>query len=412
MSHALRSLLRACSLVLPIVALLLSACGTDSSSAAGADVGPDSTPDAGVSDADGDTGAEDADAGPGLDNLCETLPCDGGACDAQTGTCICPTGTWFDGRDCAPVEICGALACTAACPVPRAPVLDVLGGEPTLTFDAGDHEVLVAATASLELDRPATWESGPTLALDGFSGPTRVFARVADEACDGGPYFNAVITIAPGYPGPPDSPDTTAVASDDGRIVGWASVVAAVDPGEEVDPPFDDPANALGPAEGDAMAVYSLGRGGSVTLTFGRVIADGPGPDFAVYENGFQDDYLELASVAVSSDGVHFVAFDIASQTPEAVGAYGTLDTTALGQIAGKYRRGWGTPFDLATLRQRPDVREGRLDPSAVTHVRVTDIVGDGTTLDVFGRPIFDAYPTVGSAGFDLDAVAILGMAP
>jgi hypothetical protein len=36
------------------------------------------------------------------------------------------------------------------------------------------------------------------------------------------------------------------------------------------------------------------------------------------------------------------------------------------------------------------------------------DIVGDGTALDSFGSPIFDPYPTVGSAGFDLDGVAVM----
>jgi hypothetical protein len=28
--------------------------------------------------------------------------------------------------------------------------------------------------------------------------------------------------------------------------------------------------------------------------------------------------------------------------------------------------------------------------------------------LDSFGRPIFDPYPTVGSAGFDLDGIAVM----
>jgi hypothetical protein len=38
----------------------------------------------------------------------------------------------------------------------------------------------------------------------------------------------------------------------------------------------------------------------------------------------------------------------------------------------------------------------------------VVDIVGDGAALDSFGHPIYDPTPTIGTGGFDLDAIAVL----
>ena len=82
--------------------------------------------------------------------------------------------------------------------------------------------------------------------------------------------------------------------------------------------------------------------------------------------------------------------------------------SVVVGQLAGKYRQGFGTPFDLAVLRQHPLVQRGDLDLQRVTHVRIVDVGGDGRVSDAFGRPIFAPFPSVGSAGFDLDAVASL----
>ena len=44
--------------------------------------------------------------------------------------------------------------------------------------------------------------------------------------------------------------------------------------------------------------------------------------------------------------------------------------------------------------------------------MRILDIVGDGTYLDTSGNPIYDLYPTTGSGGFDLDAVAVIHAVP
>ena len=40
--------------------------------------------------------------------------------------------------------------------------------------------------------------------------------------------------------------------------------------------------------------------------------------------------------------------------------------------------------------------------------VRVVDVVGDGSCTDSFGNVIYDPYPTIGSGGFDLEAVGVI----
>ncbi len=74
--------------------------------------------------------------------------------------------------------------------------------------------------------------------------------------------------------------------------------------------------------------------------------------------------------------------------------------------LAGQYRAGLGTPFDLEPLRVHPAVLRGELDLQAIRYVRLIDIVGDGGTRDSLGNPIYDPYPTHLTAGFDLDGVA------
>ncbi len=68
-----------------------------------------------------------------------------------------------------------------------------------------------------------------------------------------------------------------------------------------------DSSLAIGPADG---TIVSLGDSGIATLTFATPIYDGPGPDFAVFENGFRNPadstqaFLELAFVeAEAQDG-------------------------------------------------------------------------------------------------------------
>jgi hypothetical protein len=168
------------------------------------------------------------------------------------------------------------------------------------------------------------------------------------------------------------------------------------------------PSEALGPAEADGTSVLPLGRGGAVVVALEVLAADGPGPDLAVFENGFSDGFLELARVEVSSDGRTFVPFAGVSRTEAPVGPFEPLDPGDVHGFAGAWRAGSGTPFDLSVLRMHPLVRAGQVDLQRIGFVRVVDLVGDGTDLDAMGRPVYDPYPTVGTAGFDLDAVATL----
>ncbi len=208
-----------------------------------------------------------------------------------------------------------------------------------------------------------------------------------------------------------NQPGSTAIALDSAAIVGWAKEVVFVTFGDAVDDEWQDVSQALGNAQGSPDGVVSLGRGGAITLRFSPAITDGDGADFAVFENGLNDHFLELAFVEVSSDGELFVRFPSSYLGTDPVGAYAGQDTTLIGGLAGKYRIGHGTPFDLDDLACLPEVTDGLLDLATVEYVRIVDIIGDGTILDSAGRPIYDPYPTVGSAGFDLDGVAALHMA-
>jgi hypothetical protein len=48
------------------------------------------------------------------------------------------------------------------------------------------------------------------------------------------------------------------------------------------------------------------------------------------------------------------------------------------------------------------------VDLQNIGFVRVVDMIGDGSETDSFGNPIYDPYPTTGSAGFDLDAIGVM----
>ena len=216
---------------------------------------------------------------------------------------------------------------------------------------------------------------------------------------------------------------STAIPYDFAGIVGWATgfqdlVRGPIDISQPAqgNASFGSGANALGPADAqnDSLPVVSLGDGGRITLTFASPIRNGPGADFAVFENGITDNFLELAFVEVSSNGVNFFRFNAVSLTPTAtqVGPFDqTIDPTDLNNLAGKYRRGFGTPFDLAELAGTPG-----LDVNAVTQVRIVDVVGSidplYRTLDSLGNPVNDPWPTnFATGGFDLDAVGVLNFA-
>jgi len=199
-------------------------------------------------------------------------------------------------------------------------------------------------------------------------------------------------------------PGSTAVSGNDPSIAGWATGYLNYLPGPNVSSTFKTPQNALGPA--NPSSTVSLGDNGVITLTFAGAIFNGAGADFAVFENSFSDTFLELAWVEVSSDGSHFFRFPGFSNTASPVSSFGSIDPTNIDGLAGKYRGGFGTPFDLNLLSNVPG-----LNVNDVRYVRIVDILGDGSVLDSLQHPIYDPTPTVDSGGFDLDAVGVMHLA-
>ena len=92
-----------------------------------------------------------------------------------------------------------------------------------------------------------------------------------------------------------------AIYMEDTAFVAWADDVDQYQVGENVDSTWQTPEKALGPAEGTSFEVVSLGAGGKITLTFDPPVRNGDGWDFAVFENGFDDTFLELAYVEAVS---------------------------------------------------------------------------------------------------------------
>lgn len=167
---------------------------------------------------------------------------------------------------------------------------------------------------------------------------------------------------------------------------------------------------AFGPATGDFTDIVSLGDSGIVILTFDHYLYDGPGYDFAVFENGFSDNYMEFAHVEISSDGIHFIRIPSISevQTSVQLNNASFSDCRMVNNLAGKYRVGYGTPFDI---QDAPD--DINLDKNNIRYIKLIDAIGnvgsEGYTTDSQGTKINDPYPTpFESCGFDLEAVGVI----
>ncbi len=209
---------------------------------------------------------------------------------------------------------------------------------------------------------------------------------------------------------------TTAIFVEDTSILEWATGVIIdrgyVDVTDQSQgfATYGDDSDALGMAEGNSYDVVSLGDGGVATLTFEHNIYDGEGYDFAVFENGFGDNSLELAFVEVSSNGSDYIRFPAVSLTQAytQVTGFDSLYAEDIHNFAGKYRQGYGTPFDLSELPESDLV-----DTNNISHVRIIDVIGsidtEYATYDVYGYPVNDPFPTdFSSSGFDLDAVGVI----
>ena len=213
---------------------------------------------------------------------------------------------------------------------------------------------------------------------------------------------------------------TTAINADSSVFVAWATGCVVERGPMRIDRPemgvvsYGVEADALGKA--DSTSFLSLGDGGNVVVTFDSPIYNGPGPDFAVFENPLESQaepgmfFLELAFVEVSSDGEHFFRFPSYSNIPyeTQMGSFGCTDPRLVHNLAGKYAPYYGTPFDLDDLPE-----DGLLDKNRITHVRMVDVLGciqpEYATYDSQGHIVNDPWPTpFWSSGFDLDAVGVI----
>ncbi|MCO5260103.1 MAG: T9SS type A sorting domain-containing protein [Crocinitomicaceae bacterium] len=221
---------------------------------------------------------------------------------------------------------------------------------------------------------------------------------------------------AQSYPPPAGQPGSTAIHKDSSIFIGWATNCTVQRGYMNVEnqslgyASFGVENNAIGPASGVTTSVVSIGDGGTATLTFDIPIANGAGPDFAVFENGLNDEFLEIGFVEVSSNGTKFVRFPAISevQTTTQIGGFGTVDCRYIHNFAGKYRVGFGTPFDLEDIKDSTGI-----DINHITHVRIVDVIGSidplYATYDSQGTIVNNLHPTpFESGGFDLDAVGII----
>ena len=230
--------------------------------------------------------------------------------------------------------------------------------------------------------------------------------------------FTNAVLLAQSYPPAANETGTSAIAADSPIFTSWATGIevtrgfidisntSAEDNGSNY-ASFGNPEDALGPATKSAV---SLGDAGEAVLSFNVPINDGPGFDFAVFENSFSDTFLELAFVEVSSDGVNYFRFPSHSQTQTdtQIDGFGNVDPTYINNLAGKYRALFGTPFDISEIQEN-----SLLDKNSITHVKLIDVVGSIDTMyasiDSFGNVINDPFNTpFFSGGFDLDAVGVI----
>jgi len=215
------------------------------------------------------------------------------------------------------------------------------------------------------------------------------------------------------FPPPAGQEGSTAIHKDSSAFIDWAASCSVERGLKDISQPDSGYVNSGSSEFATGIAdnlIVSLGDGGSATLTFDVPIANGPGFDFAVFENAFIDTFLELAFVEVSSDGINFFRFDAISltQTETQVGTFGELDATQINNLAGKYRVLYGTPFDLEELKNKPG-----LNVDSISHIRIIDVVGciqdEYATYDSQGNKVNDPFPTpFPSGGFDLDAVGVI----
>lgn len=210
------------------------------------------------------------------------------------------------------------------------------------------------------------------------------------------------------YDGAVGTEGCQAISQNDERIISWALGVEVNrgfwDYGDERVVDYGEAYMALGKPDSTTFTSISLGEGGSALITFDRPIKNGEGKDFVVFENAFSPDFLELAFVEVSSDGINFFRF------PNNSTSYHNPDNVTEGRtaehynnLAGKYELGWGVGFDLSDIADNE-----LLDKDNIRFVRLEDVM-NGVSTDSEGNLIYDgvSWPTY-SQGFDLTGIGVI----
>ena len=228
-------------------------------------------------------------------------------------------------------------------------------------------------------------------------------------------FFLQIASACGQFPGDVGTTSSTAIFKDSSIFIAWGQTCTVQRGYQNIADTslgfvtVGDSSLAIGQADG--IQVVSLGDGGSAIVGFSSPISNGAGFDFAVFENGFIDEFLELAFVEVSSDGVNFFRFKATSntQTDLQLGPFDyNADPTLMNNLAGKYRAMYGTPFDLEEMIGIPN-----LNVDSITHVKVIDVVGSINPLfasyDQNNNIINEHYPTpYPQGGFDLDAIGVI----
>ena len=227
---------------------------------------------------------------------------------------------------------------------------------------------------------------------------------------------NGFAQLGPYHPGP-GNVGTHAIHMDSSLIIGWAEEPVIERGYELIANPVQvtTAGSALAAGQKADGITISLGDSGVATYQFASPLADKPGYDIAIFENGFYSPadtgyFLEFAFVEVSSNGTDFFRFPSSSikDTTQQVASYGVTDPTQYDGLAGKYTTGYGVPFDFSVLDTLTE-----LDLTHIVAVRIVDVVGSVSPLygqrASNGWMVNDPYPTEFAAGgFDLDALAIL----
>lgn len=233
------------------------------------------------------------------------------------------------------------------------------------------------------------------------------------------------------------SNNNMAVSYNSSAIKAWATGYSNYNVGtieNQVDANWQTPENIAGaitkvePTE----KVCVLGNGGSIVISFESGISNGSGIDFAIFENGFDENYLELGFVEVSTNGIDFVRFPNFYLGTERIYEWqfqGNCDVmpTDVYNLASKFECGMGHGFDLQELIYTYEgiinnsftfsdsytnaflSAYSTLDFDNINYVKIVDVYGDGTVLDSIGHPIYDPTGNQRSSpGFDIQGIAVL----